>query len=186
MIEHKLKRCEPDDPRRCQAVFAGGQCPYVSEEGIDRCKMHAGGPTLNKQERENIRNYRIAQWQARVEDFATNPQVKSLREEIGILRLTLESVVIKCATPADLIMYASKISDLVMKIEKLVSTCHRLESSLGVMIDKMAAMQLANEMVAIIGDYVKDPTVVSKIADEIGLRIEATGRKLEVADARPA
>lgn len=177
MIEHKLIRVAEDDPTRCQAIFAGGQCPYKATEHSTKCAMHGGNKATERVEAENLRNYRLGKWQGRVDEFSDSSKIKSLREEIGILRMMLEETVNKCENQGQLILFASKISDLVMKIERLVATCHKLESSLGMMIDKIAAQQLANEIVAIIGEYVTDPETVAQIADRIGLTVTHLGRQ---------
>lgn len=179
MIQAKLTRVVEDDPSRCQGIFASGQCPYRAVEGSNMCSMHGGNKAQESAAQASLRNYQLGQWQSRVDDFATNPQIKNLREEIGILRICLERLINSCSDHTTLIMYSGKISELVMKIEKLVTTCHKLESSLGMMIDKLAAQQLSNEIVAIISEHVTDASIVAAIADKIGLSISNLGRKLE-------
>lgn len=179
MIQSKLTRTEADDPRRCQAIFTNGQCPYKAAEDSTMCPMHGGNKKRDSMAQASLRNYSLGQWQSRVEDFATNPQIKNLREEIGILRIMLERIILSCNDQVSLIMYSGKISEMVMKIEKLVVTCHRLESSLGMMIDKLAAQQLSDEIVSIISEFVVDPNVVTQIADRIGVTVSNIGGKLD-------
>ena len=94
--------------------------------------------------------YKLEKFQARVEHFKVNPAVKSLRSEIGILRMTLENVINKCRDENDLLMASQKIGDLVMKIDRLVLSAHKLESSMGELLDKMAALNLSNQIIEII------------------------------------
>jgi hypothetical protein len=180
VIENKFERVEEDSPERCQGIFKGGQCPYKRIEGTQYCSMHTSHAQKRSQELESIRLYRLGQWQGRADELNDHNKVKSLREEAGILRVTLEAIVVKCQSQSDLMMYSSKIADLVMKIEKVVVSIHKLESSLGMMIDKLAAQQLANEIVSIISEHITDSEAVMAIADRIGLAIENTGKKLEV------
>ena len=49
-------------------------------------------------------------------------------------------------------MHSSKISSLIRDITNLVNSSHKLESSMGVLLDKMSAVQLSQEIVTIISD----------------------------------
>ena len=170
-IENKFERCEPDDPNRCQASGKEGQCPYKAEEKPDGMGFFQHCPRHNasrKREFEDkrMRNYRLGKFQAWMEEFADNDQVKSLREEVGITRMLLEEVVNGCNTPVDFVMSSNRVSDLVMKIEKLVSSCHRLEQSTGMLLDKAAIQRLADAIVTIVSTHV-DAETTAKIAQEI-------------------
>lgn len=162
MIERKLFRVEANDPSRCEAVVKMGQCPYRAIEGQKMCPMHTRG----NEEGQAIRNYRLGKWQSRVEEFADNNQVKSLREEIGLLRLILEETIQRCQEPTDLIIYSSKITDTILKIEKLVGSCHRLELSTGALLDKAAVLQIAGTLLEIIGRHIKDEVVMDHISTD--------------------
>ncbi len=172
-IETKPTRiAEPGDPRRCQNVHRGGQCLYISIEGSNMCELHVNpAATRNKM----TRLYNVAKWNAKIEGFAEHEGVKGLREETGILRMLLESVLNRCQDDYDLLLYSSKISDLVSRIESIVRSCHKLESSMGQLLDKAAALQLSGEIVEIIGTHVHDENIVDIIAKEIAaalVRIE--------------
>lgn len=156
----------PADPERCQGVTAAGQCQHKGIPGKQYCAVHISS-TLRCEERSNQRNYRIAKWRARLEEFADNPQVKGLREEIGLLRILLEELVNTCTDSTKLILASNKISDLILKIEKLVSSCHRLEKSTGMLLDKSSAIQLASKFVQIIAEEVDDPVLIEKISDKL-------------------
>lgn len=167
-IEHKLERIDfDDDPKRCQASNMNTQCPFKRWEPSKYCGRHGGAAEQKKENNREIRNYRLACWQARVDEFADNPKVKSLREEIGILRMCLENVISTCHDPQDIFMMSHKISDMIVKIEKLVSSCHRLEQSTGQLLDKNIALSFASQIVVIISNHVKDPQAIDIITDEI-------------------
>lgn len=174
-IEHKLKKVEfPNDPKRCQANVKQGQCPFEALDNFNYCKMHARGFTETKKEQDGIRNYRLGQWQGRVNELADNQQVKSLREEVGVLRMTLEALMLRCQDSNDILIFANKISDLVLKIEKVVSSCHRLEMSAGSLLDKSSILQIAGVIVETISRHIEDQDVVSIISEEIFLTITET------------
>lgn len=130
--------------------------------------MHGGNRAGVVKKKENIRLYNLAKFQTRVDNFAQNPKVKGLREDIGILRMVLESTLNKCNDEHDLIMFSPKISELVMKIEKVVTSAHRLENNMGELLDKMAALQLGEEIVQLISGGITEYTqkVVALVPEE--------------------
>ncbi len=169
-IDNKYERCDAADPLRCQGSLKGkgGQCPFKSVKGTKYCPMHMGFSFQKiKIEEEEKSNYRLGKYQARVERFANNPQVKSLREEIGITRMLLEEIVNSCNDSADLMIKSGKISEMVMKIEKLVVSCHKLEVQSGLLLDKIAITNFANTLITIINHHVTNPDTVNTIADQI-------------------
>jgi hypothetical protein len=133
MIEHKLIRCEVDDPRRCQSSGSQGQCPYTAMPESKFCQRHDGrGAVAREADKTNM--YRLQVWQARLSEFSEHDKIKSLRDEIGILRILLEETMNKCRDTTALLLYSNKISDLCLRIEKLVSSCNRLEMKMGMLL----------------------------------------------------
>ena len=165
-IDKKLVHCEPDDPHRCQASQRNGQCPFRAMEGFKYCARH-GGRLPGMKEKQEVKQYRLQVWQQRLDEFTESDKVKSLRDEIGILRIIMENILNQCHDSGDLLRYSSKISELAAKIEKLVVSCNRLERSMGMMLDKTAALNLASQIVEIIGAHVNDPEVIDAISGEI-------------------
>jgi hypothetical protein len=179
-----FERVAPDSPDRCQGAYTQGQCPYKSVPGSDKCHMHGGHWAVRKAEANSKRAYRLAQWQQRTEDFADDAEVKSLRGEIGILRLLMEETVRMCKDGQELLLYSSKISDLATRLEKLVSSCHRLETSTGLLLDKAAALQLASVIVSIISEHVRDEEAIDAIAQKILIAITHTKTEVKVDGPR--
>lgn len=174
MIDNKFKKwnSKTDHPKdRCEATVTQGQCPYTKAEGTNYCPMHGSNSGRIARQQETIRNYRLARWQQRINDFADNDQIKSLREEIGILRMMMEEMLIKCTDTTELMLYSHRISDLAMKIERLVVSCDKLENRMGMLLSKRAVLQLAGTYVNIINTYVSDPDVIEQISNEM---LEAT------------
>lgn len=171
MIDNKFERCAPDDPDRCQGVTASGQCPYKRTPESKYCHMHCGPRNESVLEKEKIRNYRATMYQQRINEFADNEKVKSLREEVGILRLTLENILERSNDPNLLYMNTHKIRDLVKEIKEVVVACHRLEESTGQLLDKNAALNFAGRIVEIVSMHVQDAKVLHNIGNEIILAI---------------
>jgi hypothetical protein len=160
-----IKICAPDDPNRCQGVTAFGQCNKLSIEGRERCPMHDGAKSIK--DRKEIQGYQIAKWQVRLDRLAGAESVRSLRTEIGVLKMTLEALLNRCHDEDDLIEKESAFSNLIMKIEKIVVSCSRLERTTGMMLDKTAALQIAANICNIIGEELSDPAQIERITDKI-------------------
>lgn len=154
------------DPERCQSNSGIAQCRYKALPNKTECRIHIAC-AARTEEKQNIRNYRIAKYQVRLEEFADNPQRKSLSEEIGLLRIVLEEIMNNCTDSGKLIAQSNKIADLTTRIEKLVKSCHMLEKSTGVLLDKAAAQQMMGRVLSIITEHIEDTEVIGKIADEI-------------------
>ena len=157
---------EPDDPRRCQGSMPNGQCTLEALPNLKFCKIHSSGEK-KRADKEKIRNLNLAVWQSRVGELADSPHAKSLREEIGILRLMLEALLNNCVSQTELLANSNKIADLVSRIEKIVGTCHNLEKSSGQLLDKSAALQLAGAFIDIVAEFCSNPEEVNKIADAV-------------------
>lgn len=156
------------DPRRCQAVTAQGQCINVSVPNGTRCIVHGGNKEMDSEKQKSMKNYRLSKWQAQVEQKAESDNIKSLREEIGILRMVLEERLNRCHDAQDLVLQSGPISDMIMKINKVVASCHRLEGSLGQLLDKQAILQFASIIIGIISEELKgQEALINRIAGRI-------------------
>jgi hypothetical protein len=163
-----MKRAAPDSPTRCQGMTGRGQCPLEAMPGSKNCPAHGSGAALAAEKRENIRNYRLTKFQDQVERHADSDNIKGLREEIGILRFMLEERLNQCKDNFDLIVQSAQISDLVLKIDKLVCSCHKLEGSMGNLLDKQALITFSGVIIRIIGESLEGQEgKINEIADKI-------------------
>lgn len=167
-MSEDIKRVKDEaDPNRCQATNSQGQCMNVSVEHGDMCLAHGGNMQENKHKRIELNNYRLDKQYARAKNFAESEHSKNLRDEIGILRMVLEEKLNQVSDNFDLVLNAGPISDLILKIEKLVTSCHKLEGSMGQLLDKPAILTFASEVIKIITDVISDEMQVSIIANKI-------------------
>lgn len=164
MADDIHKVTDPADPRRCQANGTQGQCPCISVPGKTFCKMHGGAAGIDE---AGARNYRLTRYKAEVQRMTESSQIKSLREELGILRLIMETHLNQCQSDTDLILKSQQIGDLAMKIEKMVSSCNKLDTHLGQVLDKQALLNFASEIINIVSEEVPDMAVVDAIAGRI-------------------
>ena len=164
--------------QRCISSNKNGPCPYMKANGSEYCIRHGANKGIQAKAAETQRNYRLQRWQKRVGQFADNTNIKSLREEVGILRMILEEMLHQCKDSMDLLLYSSRMSDLVMKIDKLVTSCDRLENRMGLLLSKDSILHLASMYVQIINTYVQDADTIEKISTEMQLVTEEVGNPI--------
>ena len=116
--------------------------------------------------------YRLQKYQARLGEVRDNKAALSLRNEIGILRITLEQILNKCDSAVDLMIHSAKISRLIQDIGKLVVESKKLEAGLGKLLDRQVVLALASEIIEVIGEAIDDPETLASISMGIQLVIE--------------
>lgn len=173
MTQYNIERVDREDAHnRCQGVTPKGQCMNVVSEGSKFCPVHGGNRAAMAKEAENVRNYRLTKFQVRLNAMADSSHLKNLRDEIGILRIVMEELINKCNAPVDLLQMAPQIGDTALKIERLVTSCHKLDKSMGQFLDKSDIMQLGSEIATIISGYVEKDEAIDDIMGQIGEIIE--------------
>jgi len=175
-----IEKCKDEaDPNRCQGIMpTKGQCQNMAAktEGGKYgqfCMAHGGNRFLQSEEKCSLRNYQLDKFKARLSRHADSPGIKSLRDEIAILRMVMEERLNRCKDETDLVLQSGPISDLVMKIDKIVGSCHKLEGSMGQLLDKQALLQFASEVVEIVCEEIEDEAQMERIGNKI---MQAVGR----------
>lgn len=175
--EYVHERVAETDPRRCQGIVQNGskagQCEYKAVENSLYCMMHGGNKAVESNKKNGLKNYRIQQWGERIGELANNPNIKSLTEEIGVLRMLLEETLNKCKTVNDLLIYSDKISSMTEKIQRLVEACHKMEEKSGNLLDRKVIIVIADSIVSIVSEYVTDPDAMLEISQKLCKSIEA-------------
>ncbi len=161
----------PAHPHRCGAAAGINQCLNLSVkvgDGFgDRCLAHGGNKQQESYEKQGIRNYRLTRWQARLERHASSPQIKSLRDEVGLLRMVLEERLNQIDDVQGLLLQSHTIADMVSRIERAVVNCQKVEGLTGQMLDKQDVAEFGSRIIAIIHSHVKDPETLESISKEI-------------------
>lgn len=153
-----------------------GQCPFrgmKKEDGTYHkyCARHQGRNTVGV-EQASMDLYRAAQWQARINGHANHVSLKTLNNEVGVLRILLEERLNQCKDTTELLMSSSSISELLDKIQRMVTSCQKLDKELGQMIDKAQALKLAQNFVKIISQFIDDPFILETIAEELTSNVD--------------
>lgn len=170
MANTPLEHCDAEDENccdTCRRVSNKTGVYYRAVEGTRFCSRHGAESSLNSQKLAAASMYRLQRWQARMREFTQADGVKSLRDEVGILRVLLEEMINRCDSPDKLLMFSARIAQLTQDIGRLVISCDRLERSLGQNMDKPTALRFASKIVDIIDKYVKDPEALDNISRDI-------------------
>ena len=154
-------QCQSSDER-------GNLCRLKRTPGLDYCAKHGG---VHNQ-RHLMYNYKLTKYKASISDKSNSDFILSLREEIGIARLTLEEIVNQCGNAVDLIMYQPKIVQLVQTIQKTVESCQRVEEKTNNLLSKTTLLQFADELIGVITEHVTDPNIRAIIADQIMIKLD--------------
>lgn len=187
-MHSKFQRVAEDDPNRCQATGGSGQCPFRATgtrrnadspwQGSRFCIRHEGGTKIAaRQESKAI--YMAALWRAKIGDQANHPKIKSLREEMGVLRMMLNEKLESLHDSQDLLLNASTIVEMTREIGKLAANAHKIERDMGQFLDKTVAETWVNDIVDIISKFIDDPDTLKAIAEMILDSLEARTRPAE-------
>ena len=164
-------KCDPADPRRCQAVKDSGQCQELSVEGYKFCERHS----KKTDRKERLRHYLLSnpELQTRLNRQAAVEEVRSLREEIHLARMMVETrlELIEENDKGDMLAAFSNVNTYLQTIEKLVSSCHRMEVSLGTLLSKASIFSLGQEIVNIVIDEIQHLDGYEIIVDKISERV---------------
>lgn len=162
-----ITKVEEDNPWRCSATTRQGQCLNKATTLGGTCLIHGGNKAQEAAEKRSIDQYRVAKFQVRMKEFASSPKLKTLSDEVAILRMLLEEQLNQCNDASDLVLKSHLISDLVTKVEKTVKSCHSLETSLGGLMNKQDILVIATEIINVISSEVDDEIILERISDGI-------------------
>lgn len=167
MPHYPLVHTDIDDPEVCEKCVASGSTYYKVIEGTTRCPRHGGAKQAISNAEKSATQYRVEVWNRRLKEFAGNDAVKSLREEIGVLRLLMEETLKRCSNADDLLMFSARIQSIANDIQRLVSSCDKLEKSMGEMMDRPTAIKFAGRLIEIVASEINDPDALDRISGRI-------------------
>ena len=147
--------------------------------------MHGGIVSQTLEKKAAVATYRLTKYQARMQEFANSSEIKSLREEIGIIRMVLEELINSCDSTNKLIVFTDRISHLVEQLRKLVESCQRLEVQNNDLLDRKIVIVIADTIVTRIGNYVHDPEKLKLLAGEIVADITNLASGTDISGTEP-
>lgn len=165
-----LIKCHDEDPNRCQGIAPGNrQCWYLSEPDSSFCRLHGGsnlGTNLTTTERKKQELYELDRseylrgFHNRMQGLRDHPKAASVRDEIGILRTTLERIMQSIEDDTSLILRSGEIASLTSRIESLAKTAHTIERETKALMSQDEVNAIVGELLQLIFDetekYKKD------------------------------
>jgi len=141
---------------RCDHIMSNGvQCRNRAVEGGKKCIIHGGASTLKAQEAQRVRQYKLTKYHNQLDRFRST-ETTSLRDEIALLRMSLEEIVNQFTGPADFIINSAKICMIAQRIEGASLATLRLERALGELINRQVMLQIADGLVSIITPHLTE------------------------------
>lgn len=183
MSSQEIVRVENDDPRRCQHVASYGQCNFATVDDDKTqlsgkyCSCHLPAYDPTKRKDMQLKRYKLSTYHSRVGELFKDEEFKSLREEIAILRLLLEQLMNQLQTPWDFMVYGNRVETVIEKIGKLTIMGHKLEASLGQVLDKPTLAAFSDEVIRILSEEVTDTETLKRISQKIGGAIERSSER---------
>jgi hypothetical protein len=154
-----------------------GQCPIDAMEGMDYCAIHCkGDPERLQKTQYNLAKYK---YRKRYGDFLDSDELRSLHDEVALARMALEERLNLVQNDAEYIAACGTINTMFLTIERLVGTCHRLETSLGSLLSKPALLHIVQQIIDILLEELKDIADSEALIDRISDKILATILKAE-------
>jgi len=142
-------KIDPADPKRCQAITSKGQCRDKAIGNGPYCNVHGGAVDAVRKER--IQHYLLSNpdLAARYDRHGATEEYRNLRDEIALARTMAEKRLDAVKDNSDFLAACGAVNSYLQTIEKLVSSCHKMEISLGSMLSKASVFALGQEIVSI-------------------------------------
>jgi hypothetical protein len=156
-----------NDPDRCQWIREDGQCPHEAIDGSPFCKSHTSVKV------DPLKHYMLTNQVVRggAERHNAVDEIKSLREEIALTRAMIETRLNMTDGEADFISSMGIVHQYLATVEKLVTSCHRMDTNLGNLLNKSSILNLAQELVTVISEELEDVPGRDEIIDRISEKI---------------
>ena len=170
-MDNDWERVEEGDPENCEHPG----CRLKKLEGARHCAAHGGNMANNSHKAKQLVNYRLGKWkfEKQLAEKSGSSNIKSLTEEIAILRQLIQEQLLSCDNEVDLILKSGPISDLITKVNTLVVNCNNIDKTLGNLIDREKVVAFAQTILAII-----IPNIPENKATIINAEIELALRNL--------
>ena len=144
-------------------------CPLIRYQESRFCKVHGGALEMMNINKGKMKNYILTKCKFRdnITNKSKNTNGHSLRDEIGILRFLLETMLEKIQDANDIELKQLAIGNLVLKIERLVSASIKSEVQLGELLSADVLMAVQQQIIDIISRHITDTNILDTIAMDI-------------------
>jgi len=160
-----------DRSNRCQGINTNGQCLRDAQPGSDYCMIHGSHKDLAAEQNKSLYQLLKVKDRARLASLSEHESIKTLRDEISIARMLIEERFNLIQNESDILTACGPLNSLLLTVERLVNSAHKLEQNLGSLLAKPSLLSLGNELVAIIIDELKNIPDYEVIVDRISNRL---------------
>lgn len=163
---------------QCQDVSRGRQCPNEAVVGFNRCDVHL---QKNQRHRYDRHMYHLKQaQQERLAQFKGHDESRSLQNEIALTRSMIQTIYDGINSDTDMLANVPALSELFLKLERLLKTSHQIEKETGALLGKDVVILLSQELFQIISEELKEVPGFEEILRRIAMRFQST-----IEDSRP-
>jgi hypothetical protein len=127
-----------------------------------------------KLEKKTMRGYLLAQADDRARLAQVSDElepVKALRDSIALLTMLIEKRYNAVKGEGDLLQACGPLNQMLQNMERLVTSCHKIEQNLGMLLARQAILMLAKQMVEVIVDELEGIDDYEHIVDRITERL---------------
>lgn len=163
---------------QCEYITYKGQCKKEAYPGSRFCTDHSAHNTESM-----INQYRVAckLLGDAPQRHSQTTELKSLRGEIALLRSLIESRLNMIQSDAELVAAMPSLKDSFLAVEKLVASCHQMDTKLSNLLDKHALISVAQDIIQIIDQHMRD---IARDDIDVNAAIETVGQEIITAIAR--
>lgn len=165
-----VKRAEPGSDNQCQGTTATGQCPLEAVPNTPYCAMHNGNAVAKSQERQSLNLYRVTKYKERIREHADHPKIRTLAEEIALVRILIEERLATIANSDDpnmMLLHSGPLVAMIDRVRTLLETSVKLDEKLGVLLSQEQADAFTDTIMQILSEEIKDPDVLTRIAHRL-------------------
>lgn len=167
---YNLERISDEyDPERCRAVISSrGQCNLKQVPGSQYCVCHGGNAAAQAQRDSRIARYQAAKYQVRLDSLTDSNAVKSLRDEVAVVRALVQNHLTFGEANADhLLTYSPVIMRMIRLVETLAVSCAIVENKLKEFMDTGNALDMANDLLVAVRSVSPDSGISALVRDEV-------------------
>jgi len=143
----------------------GERCRGKAMKGMDKCRMHGGALAKSTLKHGLYSKYTPVLLRNIYEEFANDPNIKSLRQEIGMARALAAQFLRSFANKK--VIDPELLTSVLEQIRRLVATCSKIEDGEKYHIDISVFHIVLNQISQIVVEEVKDEKIRDKIATRL-------------------
>lgn len=162
-----IRSNDPNTQCPWQDPNGGEQCPNQVHEGYRYCEQHSR-QQIASDKRKIVNRYKVAAFQAQLDQDTSRSDVKNLRNEIAVCHTLTQKILDICKCEASLLQYSQHLVTLINSTASLAMAFTRIETDTQALLDKGVLFDLVEIIILAITPYVEqeykdDPDYAKKV-----------------------